>query len=105
MELTNEIDIEQVIKNLSDEQLEKKLDQTNGEIQQILSILKEEARLDEPLYTSYDRFKIKSAVIAKYNLYEKIYKEWEIRKKRAFVRNWLETNPIIKKYKDLGIIR
>jgi hypothetical protein len=105
MKVQNSVGIALATKGMSAKQLGLLLDTIKNEIQRIQDDLNEDEKPHRRLYTSRERYHKKSVAIAYCETYEEVYEEWELKTKQEYIRRWLDTNPIIKKYKDLGIIQ
>jgi hypothetical protein len=103
MQVKNSVVIGPVIENLSAEQLGQLIDKIVDEIKQIEDDLEEDKKPHRRLYTSRERERKKDIAVACYQTYLKVYAAWELKIKQERPRNW--SDPILKKYKDLGIIR
>lgn len=86
---------------LSKEELYEQIGSTKNDIDILL------AQADR-VFDQTERLIILNQAIVKYKLYEKLYYIYELRimkEKKLIVRDFLENNPVIQKYRALRLIR
>jgi hypothetical protein len=93
--------MDQCIEILSIEEIYNQLEKVKGDID--ILIMEADGVIDQA-----ERFEILTQAVAKYQLYEKLYYIYQLRvteQKRIIIKDFLKNNPVIKKYREAGIIR
>jgi hypothetical protein len=113
--LPTEQTINQAFELLNRDELYHQLCQLKSEIDNLLSQLQNSTILDRGLSVlrlsatvRNRRFKIMCLCTSKYELYEKLYSVYQLRileEKKEIIKDFLENNPVVQKYRAQGVIR